>query len=126
MVSEVGAVIAGDIDANSKTDIIISAKSCGSWFMWNFEACISMYEERKYEKSRNVDGTITKKEIIIDNIYIVPYNSELLKKYQAHLNIEWCNQNTCIKYLFKYMNKGYVSAYILNFWLELFFSWIIL
>ena len=30
MVSEVGAVIAGDIDANSKTYIIISAKSCGS------------------------------------------------------------------------------------------------
>ena len=74
-ISEVGAIIADDIDANSKTNIIISAKSCGSWFMWNFEACISMYEERKYEKSRNVDGTITKKEIIIDNIYIVPYNS---------------------------------------------------
>ena len=28
-VSELGIVIAGDIDANSKTDIIISAKSCG-------------------------------------------------------------------------------------------------
>ena len=57
MVWEVGAVIADDIHGNSKTDIIISAKSCGWWFMWNFEACISMYEERKYEKSRNVDGT---------------------------------------------------------------------
>jgi len=28
-VSEFGAVIAGDIDANSKIDIIVTAKSCG-------------------------------------------------------------------------------------------------
>ena len=87
---------------------------------------MSVYEEGKYEKSRNRDGTITKKGIIIDNTYIVLYDSELIKKHQAHLNIEWCNQNTCIKYLFKYMNEEYVSVYILNFWLELFFCWIIL
>ena len=125
-VSEFGAVITGDIDANSKTDIIGTAKSCGWWFMWNFEPCMSVYEEGKYEKSRNGDGTITKKWIIIDNTYIVLYDSELIKKHQAHLNIEWCNQNTCIKYLFKYVNEEYVFAYILNFWHELFFCWIIL
>ena len=29
MVSEFGVVIAGDIDANSKTNIILTAKLCG-------------------------------------------------------------------------------------------------
>ena len=86
--------------------------------MWNFEASMSVYEEGKYEKSRNPDGTITNKGIIIDGRYIELYDSQLKKIQEAHLNIEWCKQNTCIKYLFKYMNEEYGFAYILNFWLS--------
>ncbi|XP_012834976.1 PREDICTED: uncharacterized protein LOC105955730 [Erythranthe guttata] len=57
---------------------------------------------------RREDGrTVTKKKTTLDNGFVVPYNRILLSKYRAHINIELCNQNKSIKYLFKYVNKGH-------------------
>ncbi|XP_071688116.1 uncharacterized protein [Rutidosis leptorrhynchoides] len=51
-----------------------------------------------YKRTEN-GRKINKQGHNIDNGYVVPYNPWLVKKYQAHINVEWCNQVGAIKYV---------------------------
>jgi hypothetical protein len=94
--------------SNTGSPCMVQTGRCSKWFPKKFqpETIIDKDGYPLYRR-RNTRYVIEKSRVELDNRLVVPYNPNLLLKYQAHVNMEWCNQSTSIKYLFKYINKGY-------------------
>ena len=59
------------------------------------------------------DGRVIKiRNFDIYNRWIVPYNINLVK-YDAHITMELCTNGRTIKYLYKYVHKGFDHAHFL-------------
>lgn len=61
-------------------------------------------------RRQNMGRYVLKNGTHMDNRWVVPYNLALLKKFQGHLNVEWCNKTNLFKYLFKYLTKDHDKA----------------
>ncbi|MCH79877.1 helicase-like protein, partial [Trifolium medium] len=82
-------------------------KRCSKFYPKKFVSRTT-FDDRGYPiyRRRDFGVTVLKKGVLLDNRSVVPYNPSLIMKYQAHVNIEFCNKSNCIKYLFKYITKG--------------------
>ncbi len=63
-------------------------------------------------RRRDTRHTILVRGIELDNRWVVWHNVYLSTKYNAHINIEVCNNIRAVKYLFKYVYKGHDRATI--------------
>ncbi|XP_076949291.1 uncharacterized protein LOC143621888 [Bidens hawaiensis] len=105
LVSEL--MIHGPCGAHNPSCSCMVDNKCSKNFQKNFRDETSVNSEGyPLYRRRNSGQFVQKGDVQLDNRSVVPYNNKLLKRYQAHINVEWCNQASSIKYLFKYINKG--------------------
>ncbi|KAL0345938.1 UNVERIFIED_CONTAM: hypothetical protein Sradi_4425100 [Sesamum radiatum] len=62
-----------------------------------------IYQRRNDNRSIALDND---GEVVVDNSWVVPYNSWLLLKYDCHINVEVCSSIKSVKYMYKYVYKG--------------------
>ncbi|GFU44401.1 helitron_like_N domain-containing protein [Trichonephila clavipes] len=66
-----------------------------------------LYRRRSTEDGgKSIKLKVLSNTIDVDNRWVVPYSPILLKTYNAHINVEYCNSVKAIKYICKYVNKG--------------------
>lgn len=61
-----------------------------------------------YKRSKKSPVNVRGK--LVDNSFVVPYNSKLLLMFDAHINVEICTTVSAVKDKIKYIYKGYDST----------------
>ena len=61
-----------------------------------------------YMCCRRDDGRfVLKKSVVLVNSFVVPYNPQLLRLYECHINVEVVSTIKAIKYIYKCVYKGH-------------------
>ena len=64
-------------------------------------------------QGRDNKRTVQVNSVELDYRWVVPYNSYLLLKYNADINVEICSKVSAVKYLYKYVYRGHDRAIVL-------------
>jgi hypothetical protein len=106
-------MVHGPCGDNNKNSSCMKNGSCSKHYPKPFKPQTSFDSEGYPLYRRRDNGIVAKKgSTYLDNRYVVPHNLGVLKKYQCHINVEACNKTDLVKYLFKYINKGYDCALV--------------
>ncbi len=68
-----------------------------------------------YHRQDNGYFIETRNQIQLDNRWIMLYNLKLITKYNVYINVKICSSDLVVKYLYKYIYKGYNQAIIILF-----------
>lgn len=86
-------MIHGQCGVQNKKSPCMQNGKCTKFFPKKFLENTTIDSERYPVYRRRDNGIFIKNgDSFIDNRFIVSYNTYLLLKYNAHINVEWCNQ----------------------------------
>ena len=86
--------------------------TCAKGFPKPFAAVTTCIENAFPAYRRREGRSIMHNNRELTNAYVVPYNPILTARYRAHINVEVCGGLGCVKYLYKYLFKGFDAAVV--------------
>lgn len=103
----------GDFNPDSPCmDEIAGELACTKGFPKPFREFTNLNVNGYPEYRRRNGNTVTIKNEKFGNEWVVPYNPYLTRKFNAHCNVEVCSTVQSVKYIYKYLYKGYDCAMI--------------
>ena len=100
-------------DFNPQTSCMINGR-CSKQFPKPYQDTTVMqengypfYKRRMHRRTHTIlDRRFPGNQYEITNQWVVPYNPYLSRRYNAHINVEFCGSVKVIKYIHKYVYKG--------------------
>lgn len=103
-------MIHGPCGAVKPTNSCMDQNKCTKNFPKQFqnETIIEVNGYPLYRRRPGVEAKVG--QFTVDNRFVVPYNKFLTMRYKCNINVESCQSVKAIKYIFKYIYKGYDCA----------------